>query len=519
MKQSSPLKGSMFQRSLTTQREFAELRVRLRGSIRLEPLPVRHTSRSYFDTFDWRLYRKGLALEFDDSTPAVVRLREIGASAAYEEQALEALPKFASGFPAGVLREWLVLTLGERALLPLGSMTLRITPYRASDDQGKILYFLDKEQFLQKGAGQRGRTLFTGVRIRALRGYEKAGRQALSLLGKRSGRSASPADPFERCMRVLGRVPGEYSTRLRIKLSAEISARAAIAEILLFLLDIMERNVPGLEEDLDSEFLHDFRIAARRSRSLISRTLGIFAGREMARIKRDFSWLSQVTSGQRDLDVFLYDLPRYQAEPEMGRPEHLEPLRALLEEDRGTEHARLRAALRSRRFLSFVDDWRELLVDAAAATGTGMPLAIVANGSIRRQYRKLMKQVPEAGHYSEALHDLRKNGKQLRYLLEGFRSLYPAEEIEEVIAQLRKLQNVLGGIVDFHVQRTRLLGWRDRLVARPDVPVDTFAALDRLVNRFDAMETRAADGFFACYTRFAAADNTARFTRLFGEAA
>ncbi|MBI2994623.1 MAG: CHAD domain-containing protein [Gammaproteobacteria bacterium] len=513
------MKGSMFQRSLATQREFADLRERLRGAVRLDPLPVRSTSRSYFDTFDWRLYNKGLALEFDASATAKARLREIGAAAAFEEQALKSVPRFASGFPAGALRDQLDETLDERALLPLGSVNLRVTPYRASDAQGKILYFLEKEQILQKGAGRRGRTLATHVRVRTLRGYEKAGRQALSLLKKGKAVSKSPADPFGPCMSMLGRVPGEYSTRLRIRLSPEIGARAGISEVLLFLLDIMERNVPGVEEDLDSEFLHDFRIAARRSRSLISRTLGIFAGQEMARIKRDFSWLSQMSSGQRDLDVFLHDLPGYQTEPDMGRPEHLEPLRALLEEDRAGEHARLTAALRSRRFLGFVDDWRESLAGGAATSGAGMPLAIVANGSIRRQYRKLMKKAPEAGQYSEALHDLRKNGKQLRYLLEAFRSLYPSEDIEEVIAQLRRLQNVLGDIVDFHVQRTRLLGWRDRLLARPGTPADTIEAVDRLAQKFDAMEKQAADGFLACHARFAAAENTERIIRLFGEAA
>lgn len=517
------MKGSFYQSSLCTQREFSSLCYRLRASFRMDALPVHRLTRSFFDTFDWRLFRNGWVLEFDDCLPPVARLRGAGAAAKYEEQALERIPRFACELPIGPIRKQLQATTGDRALMNLGNVNLRVTPYRASDDQQKLVFFLDKEQLLQPGDGRRGRTLLVSVRIRTLRGYEKAGRHALSFVEQRAARPSLPPDAFDRCMPLLGRTPGDYSTRLRVHFAPGMGARTAVAQILLFLLDIMERNLPGIETDLDTEFLHDFRIAARRSRSIINKTLGVFAAPELARFKREFSWLSKITCGQRDLDVFLHDLSGYQADQDADLSGQLAPLRTMLEEERRAEHARLVATLGSERLQGFLRDWRELMVVTAdaAADGAGPPLLGVASRSIARLYRRVLKRAPQAGAglYSEALHELRKTGKQLRYLLEAFRSLYNEEDIELIIAQLRRLQNVLGDIVDFHVQRTRLLAWRERLGAQPDNPTASIAAIERLAERFDALERQAAERFLGRYARFTAPETRARIDRLFGEAA
>ena len=511
------MKGSLHQGPLRTQRDFIGLCDQLRLSFMLYPLPVLRLTRSFFDTFDWRLFQNGWVLEFDEGLPPLARLRGMGVAANYQEMPLPGVPRFAHEFPNGQMREQLQATAGDRALMPLGSVSLRVTPYRVSDEREKLVFHLEKEQLLQPGDARRGRTLLATARIRTLRGYEKAGRHALSLLEQPSERGSFPTDPFDRCMRLIGRTPGDYSTRLRIELVPDTDARAAIAKILVFLLDIMERNLPGIEADLDAEFLHDFRIAARRSRSIINKTLGVFAAPELVRFKREFSWLSDTTSGQRDLDVFLHDLPRYQAEADLSG--QLEPLRLLLEEDRRAEHARLVAVLRSERLSGFLRDWREWLLGVAALADASAPLLDVASRSIGRLYRRMLKRAPLAGAglYSEALHELRKTGKQLRYLLEAFRSLYLEEDIELIVAQLRKLQNVLGDIVDFHVQRTHLLEWRERLGAQPDIPPGAMVAMERLAERFDALEKQAAERFLGRYARFAAPETRTRIDRLFVE--
>ena len=46
-------------------------------------------------------------------------------------------------------------------------------------------------------------------------------------------------------------------------------ARLALRTVLLNLLDTLQANVPGTLRDIDTEFLHDLRVAVRRTRSAL----------------------------------------------------------------------------------------------------------------------------------------------------------------------------------------------------------------------------------------------------------
>ena len=63
----------------------------------------------------------------------------------------------------------------------------------------------------------------------------------------------------------------------------------------------------------------------------------------------------------------------------------------------------------------------------------------------------------------EALHDLRKKGKELRYLLEFFASLYPADVVKPMVATLKGLQDVLGRFQDREVQSDALRALGDEI--------------------------------------------------------
>ena len=52
----------------------------------------------------------------------------------------------------------------------------------------------------------------------------------------------------------------------------------------------------------------------------------------------------------------------------------------------------------------------------------------------------------------EALHDLRKRGKELRYLLELFGSPFPTNVVKPMVSTLKDLQEVLGRFQDRAVQ-------------------------------------------------------------------
>ena len=73
---------------------------------------------------------------------------------------------------------------------------------------------------------------------------------------------------------------------------------------------MIEANLEGTIADLDSEFLHDFRVSVRRSRAVQRELKGVFAPAELARFRAEFRWLQQVTGDARDLDVYVLEFER-----------------------------------------------------------------------------------------------------------------------------------------------------------------------------------------------------------------
>ena len=66
------------------------------------------------------------------------------------------------------------------------------------------------------------------------------------------------------------------------------------------------------------------------------------------------------------------------------------------------------------------------------------------------------------------LHELRIDGKRLRYLLEFFSVLYPSSEVKPLLRSLKKLQDVLGDFNDLDVQQQRLIELADEIEGGAD---------------------------------------------------
>jgi len=145
----------------------------------------------------------------------------------------------------------------------------------------------------------------------------------------------------------------------------------------------------------------------------------------------------------------------------------------------------------------------------------------LAGERIYKRYRGVIKSGNRILENSEdeMLHALRIECKKLRYLMEFFASLFPAKEINELIQQLKKLQNNLGDFNDLCVQQEYLLN----LAA--EIPDDqqsqsrrTILAVGSLIGRLDAEKSRVKDSFAQTFTGFAAPANQKLFKALFATA-
>ena len=82
----------------------------------------------------------------------------------------------------------------------------------------------------------------------------------------------------------------------------------------------------GTVSDVDTEFLHDFRVAVRRSRSAVKLFGDVLPAALVAWVTPQLRLLGDLTTPSRDLDVLLQELPSLTAGLTSGRREDLEPL-------------------------------------------------------------------------------------------------------------------------------------------------------------------------------------------------
>jgi CHAD domain-containing protein len=182
------------------------------------------------------------------------------------------------------------------------------------------------------------------------------------------------------------------------------------------------------------------------------------------------------------------------------------PVRTLLARHRA---AALRALKRELRGPAYRDAWASYrafldgkLGPAADRPDAKRPIAEVAGRRIRKVHARMVDKGAAIDDTSPAddLHELRKRGKELRYLLEFFGPLWPDDVVKPLVKSLKGLQDVLGTHQDREVQAGHMRELADELAGQVGGP-EALLVLGVLVDQLEA-EQRAARGHLA--ERFAA---------------
>jgi CHAD domain-containing protein len=286
-------------------------------------------------------------------------------------------------------------------------------------------------------------------------------------------------------------------------------------------LHTMDVNEAGVREDVDTEFLHDYRVAVRRTRSLLSQVKSIFPPQRVERFRREFAWLGQVTSPCRDLDVYLLGFEGFRDSLPGGMREDLAPLREYLVRHKADEHKKLVAALDSPRYRKTTSDWKAFL-EAERPRRTSLPNATravsdVASEQIWRIYRRVLKEGRAIDDHSpaEALHELRKSCKKLRYLMEFFRDVYPPNKIDRLIGALKGLQDNLGDFQDYEVQHASLATFEATMEKETGISDGTRRAMDHLIEALVKRQHDTREAFHGRFREFSRKKNRQRFEALF----
>ncbi len=465
---------------------------------------------TYLDTFDWRVHRAGFLLTRSDDGFELVD-RHTGALVGKAPGAED------GGLPPA-FSDRLASAVAPRALMAVAAVasTEVLLSARNGEDKTVAKVRLSESQVDRDGAPVR---LAPRLSVQPLRGYDRQAARLTEQLAELPGVEPAAGSLFAEAVAVGGRHPGDYTGKLALHLSRDESNYDAARLIYRTLLTTMRRNEHGVLDDIDSEFLHDYRVAVRRIRSALKELPGALPEAYEQRLREEFRWLGQVTTPTRDLDVYLLEFPAFRAL--VGdAADDLEPLRRVIAAGQRRAHTEQRKALRSARYRKLVDGLAAAVDAHAPVVGSGpagnAPIGRTADTRIAKVASRVLREGRAIDDSSapERLHDLRKRCKELRYLLEFFASLYDPRQHGALVSALKGLQDNLGQFQDTQVQRQAMEGFADRLLISGDTSAAALLAVGRLMASFDDREQSARAEFAQRFASFASDSNRRRLQRL-----
>ncbi len=504
--------------------------VRLLAEQGLEVAAEERVTRTLLDTFDGRVHGAGLRLELRRSTATELVLTGKGAIPVRAQAAH--VPRFATELPSGAFRARLAPVLDVRALLRRLTLSARESAASKRDRSGKamvtvrVLHHLTVEGGEPAGGGEAVTAGEVGgaalprwcVEVEELAGYPKPAarlRDALAELGLQR----LLGDALDAAATATSIEAGGFSGSPTIDLDPRVPAIDGYAAVLAHLADAVDANWQGTIEDIDPEFLHDLRVALRRTRSVLGQARRVLPPNALDRYGNGFKRLAAATGPARDLDVNVMEWDSYVAPL---APESVASLGLVLdhlEKQRRAAHTSLAKTLRAASSRRLMASWHEWLTDPRSPPRSGgeanpdadRPLGPVVAERIAKAQERVLRRGRTIGPDSpaEALHDLRKDAKKLRYLLECFGGLLPAASRKAFVQRLKALQDNLGEHQDAEVHVTLLREISGELQTR--VSADTLLAMGQLIEHLEQRRLAARDEFAR---RFAAYDTKRTYRAL-----
>lgn len=480
------------------------------------PLTVFH--KVYYDTFDWLLYNNGAVLEVCEEENQTRRIywRPDNESHLRIQLGLNDIPQLASDLPESDFRRQLQSVISVRELLPRIKIKIKRAPLVILDEDDKVVVRINfDEHWFYPSKTRAGSVLGKRLTVKPVRGYMDEFKQVQAFFQPLQLRGAQD-NMIKLALAESGISVNEYSNKLNLMLEPEMPAEQAVKQVLLRLLEIMQQNAAGSMRGRDTEFMHDYRVSIRKTRSALTQIEQVLPQRMIIKYNKFFSGLGKLTNPIRDFDVFLLKLEDYRQCLKTPLREHLVPLRNYLTRRRETAQNNFVRTLKTEDHRRAIREWREFLESTEPTIPplehTNTPVYQLAGELIWNMYQLALEEGNAITDETEAeaLHELRKTCKKLRYLMEFFQSLYPAKDIRALIRAMKGLQDNLGVFNDLHVHA----GILKKFIKQSD---DSRAkkACKQLVRALGSRQFRTRNRFSERYALFASAETQEEFRRLF----
>lgn len=469
--------------------------------LRRRPFGVQRVT--YYDTFDHRIAACGARLLSVQENGHTKLVWQPGDGRVGCDLRLSVPVAFAWDLAEGQLRLEVEHVIDCRRLLAEVELEREGTVLDHLDEHGKTVARIWLEAARARAPQATWRALPPLLRVLPVRGYQGELRSLLSIVDSRPGLRRVSEDLCELALRAAGR-SGHVVPPVR--LDADVDAGTGARRLLHALHETLVANEPGTRADLDSEFLHDFRVAVRRTRTLLTQFKSVFPAAVVEHYRGEFSWLGRVTGPTRDLDVLLSRLRREELDVALHDRKALYEFVA--ERQRG-EHAKLVEQLDAPRYRKLIESWRRFLLEPpaseAAAEVPRRTLVDVVAERAGRVYRRMIERGRSIDDRSpaEELHELRLDAKKLCYLIDSAGSALPAKALGHASGPLRKLHALLGKVNDARVQQACFLDLARQVGVADRASPGVMLALGQLAERSRAQGERQRRRFSKRFARFA----------------
>ncbi len=244
-----------------------------------------------------------------------------------------------------------------------------------------------------------------------------------------------------------------------VSLDPDESVRDALRATLRECIEQIALNLPVVERTIDAEGPHQLRIGLRRLRSLFMAFGSVTDQARLRLIEADARWLFSAAGELRDIEAVIADVIRPLAD---ANPDEIgfDALISALEREAASRRAKLRALLADVRTQGFLLDLSLLSETLGDDTDTeadslDRPLAGFAEEALSKRWHKACKKAGDDVENLdiEARHELRKELKKLRYLVEFFGPLYKKKDVAKFLKRLKAIQTVLGDVMDASIAR------------------------------------------------------------------
>jgi CHAD domain-containing protein len=206
----------------------------------------------------------------------------------------------------------------------------------------------------------------------------------------------------------------------------------------------------AVRADKEIEAVHALRVATRRLRSTLRLLTPVYHGGDLRALSKGVGRIGRAAGAVRDRDVLLADLAARTGQMPPTLSEELVVLKAALNAERQSAHAKLLAFLETERYADFLRCFAKAMNDLSA-WDDGPRVRDLGGSTIWRHYEALRAHDRDGLPTEiEALHMMRIDGKRMRYVLELFSDTL-GTHADAAVQPLVAVQDHLGILNDIAV--------------------------------------------------------------------